>query len=773
LRDIKPEVFGERATLATSSYMETEAEPAVIRRAKAIDRVVRGMSIYIDPNQLIVGNHAPKPRGAFVFFPEVSVEWTEEDLGVLPTRLEDPFVLAESVRKELEAVFPYWRGKSITDKTFTRLPEDVSTAIQAGAISVKAVDGIGHHILDYSRFLSEGVKSIRADLVKRIQNPKLTEAGAYQKWVFWRALVILCDAVVAYATRYAEEAKRLAAQEPDETRQKELEAIAGICEWVPANPARTFHEALQVVWFVTALAHISQNGAGVSVGRLDQFLYPFYRNDIDQGRISQSQAQELLECLWAKFDEINKMRPTRTVKSASGYLTDIAITLGGQDSMGGVADNELTYMCLEAHRRLRLRAPQVALRVHNETGDDLLIKAIEVQKAAGGAPELLSDNTYIPAMLQLGLPIGEARDYSVIGCSEPAVAGTRIFLRSPSLTLPSALELALNQGVHPRTGEQVGVCTADPLTFASFDQVLHAFEQQVRHLVSLGVTASHIADSVLVENLPHPFLSLVTPDCIERGLDVTAGGARYDWTGFMLYGLANAGDSLAAIKRLVFDESRIAMAELMEALAHNFEGREKLRQMLLHAPKYGNDDDYVDALTRHVVEVCYAEVAKYRNARGNRFTTMIMTLSANVSAGEHIGATPDGRKAGQPLADGMSPTQGTCVRGITASLRSAGKMDLVNAGGGVVLNEKVAPALLNTDKDIRAFVHLNRAFLNELGGMHVQYNVISSHALREAQKHPEQYRDLMVRVVGYSAYFTELSKQVQDDIISRSEHETW
>jgi len=773
MRWYKPELCSERARLATEAYKETEGEPIVIRRAKVLDRVLRGMSIYINEDELIVGNQACKPRAAPVFFPEDAVGWIERDVdsGWIETRPQDPFIVPEKVKQELRQVFPYWRDRALRDKFHKRLPENAALAYEAGAIQFRTEGGLGHHVLDFPKVLQQGFEGIKQEVLRRLEQVDLAEPGAHKKWEFWRALCIACDAVMAYARRYAEEARALAAAESNAQRKGELERIAEVCARVPSKPARTFHEALQAVWFVMVIAHLSENNAGVTTARFDQYMYPYYKRDIEEGRITQEEAQELLECFWVKYEEINKLRSmskAQGIAYQTGYVTSIAIGTGGQKRLGEDATTELTYMCLDAQAHVHLKAPQYALRVHRGTPQDLLVKAAEVIKLGGG-PSLLSDNIYVPSLLELGVPLEDALGYVNSGCSEPNVLGAWGYGRTAHLNPLKVLELVLNDGVDPSTGKQVGLPTGDPLTFACFDDLMRAFREQLAYMVSLGVqVVNSVSDPIVVEELPHVFFSLLTPDCIDKGLDVTVGGARYNWTAFCCGGgLATTANSLAAMKKLVFEEKKISMSELKQALADNFEGKESIRQMLLRAPKYGNDDDYVDAIARAVYNAVCDEVGKYRDSRGGKFA---LGLYTEPHLGVFVGASANGRKAREFVSDGVSPDRGTDTNGPTACMKSVGKLGLIRAADGAILNISFSPSIMQQAKDVGKFVELNRTFLCDLGGMLVQHNVFSAETLRDAQKHPEKYRDLVVRVVGYSAFFVELGKERQDELIARTEH---
>jgi pyruvate formate-lyase/glycerol dehydratase family glycyl radical enzyme len=769
LRQTTPQICSDRARLITAAYKETENEYMVMRRAKALDKILREMTIYISPDEPIVGNLASAPLAA-PLFPEVWADWIEQDLDTFPTRDQDPFDVSDKVRKELSEALPYWKGRSMSEVFFQRLPEDIYDAMKTKVIRIKEGGGIGHQLINAPIVLDTGLIGIKDRIHTQIKKIDLAQPGAYRKYTFYQALLLTCGAVIEYAHRYAREARRLASSATDSDEIERLQRIAETCERVPLHPAQTFYDALQVVSFLTMIAHVDQSGTGITIGRLDQFLFPFYQRDLANGQLTQDEAQELLDCLWLKLQDPNICRSNEAVPIWPGYELNLAITIGGQTEDGQDATNDLTYMCLESEARIHMRQPQLIMRVHENTPDDLWMKAVEVIRLGGGKPSLVSDRINMEALLRLGVPKEEVLGYSVIGCAEPVVTGGRILLRWSFVSLAKVLELTLYDGVDPRTGVRVGLSTGHAKSFSSYDDFYAAFQQQLSHFVSYcAVVVNGVADPLVSEQMPHPFFSITTPDCIEKGLDISEGGARYDWTVVWPIGLATAGNSLAAIKKFVFEEKKISMEDLLDALEANFEGHVRVQRMLLNSPKFGNDDDYADPITATVAEDFYDYVETYRTARGGKFTSGYITVGINVSYGRFVAATPDGRRAGEPLSDGMSPAQGTEVQGPTASFKSVGKLELYRAGSGGILNEKYNPSVLTKESDVQKFIELNRVFMNNLGGMQVQYNVVSADTLRDAQAHPEKYPDLLVRVVGYSAYFTELSRQVQDDIIARSE----
>jgi len=774
LRSVRYEVCPERAILVTESYRDTEGEPILIRRAKALKRVLEEQSIAIYDDELIVGIQGGK-KGAVPLFPEFAIDWLEEE--ILYGKSEEmkegtQFVISEKTKEELQKIVPYWKGKTLQDRIFKALPQPVKIARDASLFNLTMHEdsGLGHILPNFPKVLKEGFVGIRKEAAEKLEQLNLSDPENFKKSLFWKAVIIFCEATIKFAKRYAEEAKRLEAKEVNSLRKVELKKIAEVCEQVPAKPARNFYEALQSCWFVQLLLQIETNGSSVSLGRLDQYLYSFYKKDIENSVITQAEAQELLECFFLKLSEVVKVRP-RTRRTLHGGFTRFQnLTLGGQTKEGEDATNKLTFMCLNAREHLKLVDPQLSLRVHARSPDNLLLKAAKLIRQGGGHPALFSDEVIIPSLVNRGVPLSIARDYAIVGCVEISFIG--LFSRADGgyVNMPKALELALNNGIDRATKKQVGLLTGDPVRFSSFDDVLEAFKKQLEYIIHLQTIENNLIDMTHEEILPHVFMSCVVPDCVEKGKDVTAGGGRFNWTSPMAVGLANVGNSLAAVKRLVFDDKKVAMTGLIEALDVNFKGEEDLRQMLLNAPKYGNDNDYVDSITKKVVHIYYNAIEKQRNHRGGIFVPSMYSLTSNVPLGWATGALPDGRKAKEPFAEGISPTQGTDTEGPTASLKSVGKMDLVRASGGIILNQKFNPDLLQNEKDLKSFIDLFKTYLISLGGMEVQYNVVSKDALIEAQKHPEKYRNLIVRVTGYSAFFVDVSKAIQDDIIKRTEY---
>jgi pyruvate formate-lyase/glycerol dehydratase family glycyl radical enzyme len=764
------EVCIERARLVTEAYKETEGEPTAVRRAKALRKILEGMSIYISDGELIVGNQASKIRNA-PLFPEYSYKWILEDMDSFDTRPGDKFRISEEKKGELRKLLSYWKGKTLADRILSIVPEDIKTLIDMLVIHPhKIYEAVAEICVDYEKVLKRGFNEVKTEIENKLAELNPTSPEYCRKLTFYKAELITCDAIVNFARRYAAKARELAEKERDAKRKKELETIATICDKVPAQPAETFWEALQSLWFIQVVIQIESNGLGVTIGRFDQYMYPYYRKDIDEGRLSQAEAQELLEAFWVKTNEPIKIWNNEGAKLFAGFPMTQNIVIGGVLPDGGDAINELSYMCLDAEAHVRLHQPAFSVRLYSKTPDDFLLRVCEVIKAGSNKPKLFNDNAGIAAALRVGATLAEARDYVPVGCVETTIPGKTFGWHFAGMVnLGKCLELALNDGVDPFTERQIGPKTGDPIAFESFAELMRAYKTQVSYVVKQMVTVLNIADTIHAELAPMPFMSLLVSNCIEKGLDITAGGAKYNFTGPEGGGIPTVADSLTAVKKFVFEEKKVTMDELKNALSKNFEGYEELRQMLLDdAPKYGNDEDYVDFIAREVELNYCSEVDKYINPRGGKYTAGVYTVSSNVPLGEVTGATPDGRKAREPFGENISPCQGRDRKGPTAVLKSVTKLDHIMPTAGTLLNMRFNLSAVEGPEKLARFASLIRAYV-ELGGYHIQFNMVSEKVLRDAQKHPENYRDLLVRVAAYNAFFVEISKELQDDIIARTE----
>lgn len=769
----KPEICTERARLVTESYKETEGEPMIIRRAKAISRILSGMTIFIQRDQLIAGTQASKLRSAPVF-PETEAEYLEKEIDLFEKRQQDRLIVTPEVKKELlEDILPYWKSKDVKILALNSMPaktrEIVQLEDQIFSVDIHLTGSIGHVIVDYDKVLRKGLLAFKEEIQDNMALLDLTKPDNGKKYKFYEAELIVCDAVIDWAGRYAKKAAELALTEEDPRWKKELEWIAKICSRVPAYPSENFREAVQSFWFTHLLLYIEQDGLACSAGRLDQYLYPYYKKSIQEGLITEAEGQELLECLWVKFTEVMRAYDYECAKYYAGFSISENVVLGGVDSSGNDATNELSFMCLEAEKNTKLSQPNLGVRVHNNSPEGFLMKAVEVASSGRSKPEFFNDNVAIPVLMSTGVPLNEAREYSISGCVEAVPPHANGMTNASMSNIAKALELALFNGVCQLSNKQVGPKTGDSRDFKSFNELIGAFKLQVEAYVKEMVTALNIIEKVHADIFPLPYFSLVMDDCLEKGIDITAGGARYNYTGPQAVGFADVVNSLAAVKKLIFDEKKITMNELLEVLKANFEGKEILRQTLINqAPKWGNDIDYVDEIGSEIAKIFCNEVSKYVNTRGGVYRPGIYSVSANVPLGLHVGALPNGRLSRTPLTDGVGPTHGTDLSGPTAVTKSVAKLDHEIITNGTILNQKFTPKLLENDTGKRGLYELIRSYF-DLGGWHIQFNVVSSETLREAQKDPDKYKDLIIRVAGYSAFFVELDKAVQDDIIFRTE----
>jgi pyruvate formate-lyase/glycerol dehydratase family glycyl radical enzyme len=763
------EIDVERARYTTRSYRDSEGEPMPIRRAKMLLDLARNMSIAIYPDEVIVGNRSLLPRMG-VIAPEGAVDWVDKELDSLSSRPQDRFnIRPEQIEELREEIFPYWRGKTLEDISAARIPDDVRAAARGGVFSLNQTDHAQGHILpDVAGWLRLGVKGLREKIDAARSR---AEAQTAERRIFYDAAWIALQAAQELMKRYAGLARDLAGQAEDETRRQELERIAETCGWISENPARDFWEALQAVWFLFVLLQIESNASSFSPGRFDQYMLPFLERDLEAGRLTLPQAQALLEQLWLKFNQIVLLRSSASARYFAGFPIGFNIVLGGQLPAGGDATNFLSYMCLRAQADLALTQPNLSIRIHAHSPQDFLMAAASVISRGSGMPQVFNDEVIIPAQLRRGIAPEDALNYAVVGCVELSTPGKALGWSDAAMfNLARLVEITLFGGQDPGSGQQIGLETPTLDQMASFEEFEVAYDRQLAHFVPLMVQGCNIVDGVHAEVLPSPLLSLAIDDCIERGLDVTAGGAHYNSSGVQGVQVANVADSLVVVRQSVFEERWLGAGELLDALRHDYEGYETLRQRLLHrVPKYGNDDDRVDSLARKWADRYSELVAHYPTLRGGVYQPGFYTVSAHVPMGAAVGATPDGRRAGEPLADGgLSPSAGQDRKGPTAVLRSVSKINLKLASNGTLLNMKFLPAFFDGERALEKFVALLRGF-SRLRIPHVQFNVVSAATLRKAQAHPEKYRHLVVRVAGYSAYFTELDKDLQDEIIRRTE----
>jgi len=781
IRAVKPRICDERATLVTESFKRHEFEEPALKRAYALRDVLSQMSIYILDEELIVGNQASAPLAAAVF-PEYSISWLEEELDSLPKRPSDRFEVEPATRQQLSTVFDYWKGKTHYERVYAALPGIVKEAEEVKAIWSEHLrnDGDGHLIVDYEKVIRCGLKALEAEARAGLACLDLLELEEVSKKAFLEAVPIVCEAARTFSARFAKLAADMARSTHDDSRRGELLEIARTCERVPYEPARSFREALQSIWFIHVILQIESNGHSVSLGRFDHYLLPFYVKDKAEGRLTEEDALELIENFWLKLNTVNKVRPWRDTQFITGYPMFQNLTVGGQTVEGRDATNELTYLCLAATREVGLTQPSLAARYHLGSPEEYLRQCVRTIKLGYGMPAMFNDEVIIPALLNRAVAKEDAYNYAMVGCVEVAVPGKWGY-RCNGMSYFSMLkvfELALNDGTDPKTGKQLCKGNGSLEEFRSFEEIMEAFQKQLRFYTRLYITHDTIADFMTEKYLPEPFSSALVSDCIARGKMLKEGGAVYDSVSAQSIGLANVTNSLAAIRTLVFRDHRFTLAELKHALDCNFEDEagEKIRNSILaDAPKYGNDIDEVDLIGAKLFGDYIKHLGNFKNTRYGRgpvaagWMVSTSTVSANIPFGRFVGPTPDGRRDGQPLADGCSPAQGTDRSGPTAAMNSVAKLPNILASGGQLFNMKLNPEVLLSEKGIFALSSLLRVF-SAKKGWHVQFNVVDAETLRRAQKDPERYSNLVIRVAGYSAYFVDLDRDLQNDIISRTEH---
>jgi len=769
----KPELCVERAVIFTASYRQTEGQPEIIRRAKALEKLLTKMTIRIEKDELLVGNATSK-RVAGPMLPEVTWKWYMEELETLDAREKDSFQpMSEKDKALAREALAYWKGKSIHDRWISVLPgeytqiKDKSWA-PGGANPLMGIH-LAHCCPGFDVVTRDGLGKILANIDSAQTKLDLTKIDDFNRSVFLDAARITVNAVIAFSHRYALLAREMATHEENPQRKQELETIANNCEWVPAKPARNFREAMQSMWFTYIATMLEGWGPGLGFGRLDQYMYPLYKHDLENGGITKEEARELIALLYIKINEMVMPFSGKATTQGNGQLTLSGITLGGIDKNGRDAVNDLSFLFLEAEEDVHLQE-DLTVRVHNSTPETFLMKACDIARKMKGKIKFVSDKTIIKQLLKDGKPITSARDYAVTGCFIRTVPGFSFDPGGDFINLPMMLELALNNGKSRLTGEQLGPQTGDLRKFQSYEEVWNAYCQQVAYLVRNVVIANNLNRQLFAQYAPTPLQSSLFKGCIEKGLDVTQGGTNpYSTLSLWITGIPNVGDSLAALKKLVFDDKVITMQQMVDALDKNFGGEEKILHLIKTTPKFGNDIDYVDSIVNEVLVNVSDEFSKYEGFGGLRYTVAGGSVIANLPLGKATGALPDGRLAGLPLSEGgISPYQGRNISGPTATMKSVAKLDLIKASGGNVLNMRFSPDSLSNESKLKKFALMIRNFC-ETGGDLVQFNIIDTATLLDAQKHPENYRDLLVRVATYSAYFVDLPVEQQNDIIARIE----
>ncbi len=764
----------ERAKLLTEFYKNSKETSVPIKRAKAFEYILLNKKITIYDGELIVGERGEEPK-ATPTYPEITLH-KRKDLKALSSRPKVSYRVTDEVLKIYEKeIIPFWEGKTIREMIFKEVSQRWKDAFEAGVFTeFMEQRAPGHTVLD-GKIYKKGMLDFIEEIDEQIGQLDFEhDREAFDKKEELEAMKIAAIALIKFAERYAKLAKEMAEKEKNEKRKAELLQIAQVCSWVPAHAPRTFHEALQYYWFVHLGVITELNGwDAFSPGKLDKHLYPFYKRDIEDGRLTREKAKELLECLWVKFH--NHPAPPKvgiTAEESSTYTDFAQINIGGVREDGTDNVNELSYLLLDVVEEMRLVQPNASIHVSKKNPDKFIKRAMEIVKTGFGQPSIFNSDAVVMELLRQGKSIEDARCGGTSGCVESGAFGKENYTLTGYFNIPKILEVTLHNGKDPLSGKQIGLKTGNFEDFKTFEELMVAFKKQLKYFIETKIEGNLIIERIYAKNMPAPFLSILIDDCIKNGKDYYNGGARYNSSYIQGVGTGTITDSLAAIKQVVFEEKRLGKKEFLNMLDRNFEGYELHRQYLLNKThKYGNDDDYADHIMKEVFEEFFKNIDGRPTYRGGQFRINMLPTTVHVYFGSKIGATPDGRKAFEPISEGISPVQGMDKNGPTAVLKSAAKMDHIKTGG-TLLNLKFTPDLLKDQKGIEAVVKLIRTYFR-LDGHHVQFNVVSAETLRDAKRYPEKYGDLIVRVAGYSDYFCHLNEKLQDEIIKRTEHETF
>ena len=810
-----PQIEHYRAELYTESFRQTEGEPIVLRKAKAFYNVCKNIPIVIREGELIVGANSVSPRSCPTF-PEFSFEWLESEFDTVATRAADPFEISEESKAVLREVHKYWKGKTTSELAYAYMAPEARRAFAHNMFTPGNYfyNGVGHICVQYDTVIYRGIDGIIERTVTELNKAQVSDGDYPARSAFLKAVIVACEAVKTYAARYAALAAQEAQKESDPVRRKELETIAENCARVPAKPARNFWEGCQAFWFVQQLLQLESSGHSISPGRFDQYMYPLYAADVASGKLTREKAQELIDCIFVKLNDLNKVRDAASAEGFAGYSLFQNMIVGGQNTEGQDVTNDLSVMCIVAGKHVQLPQPSLSIRVWNGSPHELLIKAAELTRTGVGLPAYYNDEVVIPSLMSRGLSIEDARNYCIIGCVEPQCPGkTDGWHDAAFFNMCRPLEMVFSRGEDK--GEQVGVDTGALSELDSYEKFRDAYVRQLNYAIGLLVNADNAIDYAHRERAPLAFESCLVDDCIARGKSLQEGGAAYNFTGPQGFGVANMGDALYAVKTLVYDRKEFTLEELQRALYYNFGNltearaaditadvvramraagktagereisaalagvlsslseRDKkryaqIKELIDGVTHFGNDDDTADAYAREAAYMYTRPLETFRNPRGGMFQAGLYPVSANVPLGAQTGATPDGRYAYTPVADGVSPSAGRDTNGPTATANSVSKLDHGIASNGTLFNQKFHPTALSGREGLEKFVALIRTYFDRKGS-HMQFNVVSRETLRDAQAHPENYRHLVVRVAGYSALFTTLSKSLQDDIINRTE----
>lgn len=812
-----PVIEADRAYLLTESYKSTEGEPVIRRRAKAFYHILKNIPVTIRPLELIVGSASKAPRGCQVF-PEFSYQWLLDEFETIEKRSADPFYIAEETKDVLKQVYTYWEGKTTSELATSYMAAETKLAMEHNVFTPGNYfyNGVGHVTVAYEKVLEKGFQGIQEEAIEALSRLKVSDMDYGRRSEFLKAVILSCEAACLYAGRYAQLAEEEAAACRERLRKEELLLIARNCARVPRYGAASFYEACQSFWFVQMLLQVESSGHSISPGRFDQYMYPYYEKDMREGKLTAEFAQELVDCLWVKLNDLNKVRDAASAEGFAGYSLFQNLIAGGQTKDGVDATNDLSYMSIEASMHVMLPQPSLSVRVWNRTPHEFMVKAAKLTRTGIGLPAYYNDEVIIPSLVNRGLTLADAREYNIIGCVEPQKAGkTDGWHDAAFFNMLRPLEFAFHNGKDK--GVQVGPATGEVEDMASFEAFFEAYKKQMNYMIELLVNADNSIDLAHAERCPLPFLSSMVEDCIGRGKSVQEGGAVYNFTGPQGFGIANMADSLIALRKLVFEDRKLTLSEYKKALDSNYgkgmtvqaaeeaarevigelmkqgvkvgekevkeilslslsggvspqeqKKYEELLELINELPKYGNDIEEVDLFAREIAYTYTRPLENYKNPRGGSYQAGLYPVSANVPLGAQTGATPDGRLSGTPIADGVSPASGRDTHGPTAAANSVARLDHFIASNGTLFNQKFHPSALSGVKGLDNFISLVRAYFDQKGS-HMQFNVVSRETLLDAQKHPEKYKSLVVRVAGYSALFTTLSRSLQDDIIARTE----
>jgi len=812
-----PEIESARAILITESYKQTENDPIITRRAKAFAHILDNIPIIIRPNELIVGSTTIAPRGCQTY-PEFSYEWLEAEFDTVETRIADPFYISEQTKKDLKEANKYWKGKTTSELAISYMAPEAYQAFLHNMYTPGNYffNGVGHITVDYPKVMKYGYRYIIEEAKAERNKIDLGDKEYSTRTHFLDAVIMSLEAVIRYAKRYSDLALKESKNTSDMKRKEELIEISRVCSYVPEHGATSFREALQTFWFIQQLMQLESSGHSISPGRFDQYMYSYYKADLDKGIITREYAQELLDCIWVKLNDLNKCRDCVSAEGFAGYSLFQNLIVGGQDIHGIDATNDLSFMCITAQEHVFLPQPSLSIRVWNGSSHDLLLRAAELTRTGIGFPAYYNDEVIIPQLVSRGLTIEEARDYNIIGCVEPQTPHkTDGWHDAAFFNMCRPIELVFSNGVDK--GVQIGPKTGDVTSFTTFDEVYNAYKTQMDYFIKLLVNSINAIDYAHKERCPLPFESSMVDDCIKRGKAVEEGGAKYNFSGPQGFGIANMTDGLYAIRKLVFEDHKYTLADFKEAMENNYgedmdlhfaekltkvavkelynAGRKvneddirnifteiktnksseqnkakyrKLKEDIEALPKFGNDCEEIDSFAREVTYVYTKNMDTYKNPRGGIFQAGLYPVSANVLLGSQTACTPDARIAYTPIADGVSPAAGRDVKGPTAACNSVAHLDHFIASNGTLFNMKFHPTALAGTNGLENFISLVRGYFDKKG-THMQFNVVSRETLRDAQKNPEKYKSLVVRVAGYSALFTTLSRSLQDDIINRTE----